>query len=254
MFALSSVMSAVASVIVVSAVPLVVAWVLPADEATLRRTVRWLVCFAIGALLGAAFLHLIPEALSPPNDARAASVIVLGGFLAFFVLERYLWGHQHDLTAMGRARLPPLAALNLLGDGAHNFVDGMAIAAAYVTDRSLGVATTVAVLLHEVPQEIGDFGILLHAGLERRRAMWWNFLSGLIAVVGAAVVLVIGRHIAGFAVGLVPFSAGGFLYIAAADLIPQLREEGGARQDGSPLVAIPLGIALTSVPLLLHIG
>lgn len=247
--------SALASVLVVSAVPLVVGWFLPTDEATLRRVVRWLVCFAIGALLGAAFLHLIPEALAEPGGSpRTASATVLGGFLTFFLLERYLWSHHHDLATARGVAVPPLAALNLVGDGAHNFVDGMAIAAAYATDASLGVATTVAVLLHELPQEIGDYGILLHAGLDRRRAMTWNFVSGLIAIVGAGVVLVTRPHVDGFAAGLIPFSAGGFLYIAAADLIPQLREETPGAGGGAPLLAIPLGIALTALPLLLRIG
>lgn len=246
--------SALASVLLVSAVPLVVAWFLPTDEAALTRLVRWLVCFAIGALLGAAFLHLIPEALARPNDGRTASAIVLTGFLAFFVLERYLWSHQHDIAASRRVSMPPLAALNLLGDGAHNFVDGIAIAAAYMTDSSLGVATTVAVLMHELPQEIGDYGIMLHAGLERRRAVSWNFVSGLIAVLGAVVGLMAGRHAVGFSASLVPFSAGGFVYIAAADLIPQLREAGTDAQGGASLLAIPLGIALTALPLLVRIG
>jgi zinc and cadmium transporter len=250
----SPALAAVASVLVVSAVPLAVGWFLPTDEAALRRVVRWLVCSAIGALLGAAFLHLIPEALAEPGGARTASAVALGGFLTFFLLERYLWSHHHDPTDAGRMNVPPLAALNLMGDGAHNFVDGMAIAAAYTTDPSLGLATTVAVLLHELPQEIGDYGILLHAGLERRRAMSWNFVSGLIAVVGTAVVLLTRGHVDGFAAALIPFSAGGFIYIAAADLIPQLREETGPVQGGAPLLAIPLGIVLSALPLLLHIG
>ena len=237
-----------------SAVPLVVGSFLPVDADALRRLVRWLVAFAIGALLGAAFLHLIPEAFSHGASTRAVSAVVLGGFLAFFVLERYLWSHQHDSAAARRIPVPPLAALNLIGDGAHNFVDGMAIAAAYVTDPSLGIATTVAVLLHELPQEIGDYGVLLQSGLERRHAMWWNFASGLTALIGAAGVLAAGGHVSEVAAWLVPFSAGGFVYIAAADLIPHLREAHGPGRGGAPLIAIPLGIALTSVPLLIRAG
>lgn len=249
----SPVVLALVSVLFVSAVPVVVALLLPRDPAALRRLIRWLVCFAVGALLGASFLHLIPEALSEPRSARATLAIVLGGFLAFFVLERYLWAHQHDLSATPRPGLPPLARLNILGDGAHNVVDGMAIAAAYLTSPSLGVMTSIAVLLHEVPQEIGDYGILLHVGLERRRAVAWNVASGLAAFVGAVAVLTIGPHVSGLARSLVPFAAGGFVYIAAADLIPQLREESGAAQSSTPLVAIPLGIALTLAPVLFRI-
>ena len=238
------------SVFLVSAVPLLVGALLPADEVAVHRRIRWLVCFAIGALLGAAFLHMLPEAFARHDAVRMTAAVTLGGFLMFFVLERYLWAHQHDAAPVTRMRMPPLAALNLLGDGAHNLVDGMAIAAAYLTATSLGIATTVAVLLHELPQEVGDYGVLLHAGLDRRRAVGWNVASGLIALVGALVVLATGRIFGGLAEWLVPFSAGGFIYIAAADLIPQLREDGGQAPGSAPLSAIPLGIALTSLALL----
>jgi zinc and cadmium transporter len=241
------------SVLVVSTVPLLVARLLPADDAALQRVVRWLVCFAVGALLGAAFLHLVPEALANGDDVRSSAGVLLAGFFVFFLLERYLWTHQHDI-GQARGRLPPLAALNLVGDGAHNLIDGMAIAAAYAADRSLGVMTTVAVLLHEVPQEIGDYGVLLQAGLPRRRAMECNLASGLIALVGAAVVLLVRPFVAGMVGFLVPFAAGGFIYIAAADLIPQLKDQAHLVGEGKLLLGIALGIAVTSIPLLFSLG
>lgn len=240
---------ALLSVLAVSAIPLILALLLPHDERLLRRLVRWLVCFAVGALLGAAFLHLIPEAIAHNEDWLPAAATVLIGFLSFFVLERHLWTHQHAIGAR-RAGLPPLAALNVFGDGAHNLVDGMAIAAAYLADPSLGLTTTVAVLLHEVPQEIGDYGVLLHAGLTRRRAIGVNLLSAIVALLGAMIVLLAGPSITGLSEGIVPFSAGGFIYIAAADLIPQLKEEPQATHTGWLLLAITLGILITSLPLL----
>jgi len=250
------VVSALASVLLVSAVPLFVALGLPRGEAELHRIVYRLVGFASGALLGAAFLHLIPESLADERIAGAAPALILAGFFGFFILERTLWAHQHEVSGNARHGLPPLAALNVLGDAAHNAVDGMAIAAAYLTSPALGLTTTLAVLLHEVPQEVGDYGILLHAGLPRRRAILWNLLSALSAVAGAAIVLIIGQRVAELAAAIVPIAAGGFIYIAAVDLIPQLRgasttEVATALDTARLLLVIGLGILLTSLPLLL---
>jgi zinc and cadmium transporter len=243
------------SVLIVSAVPLLVAMVLPRGEAELRRIVERLIGFASGALLGAAFLHLLPESFADERVAAIAPALVLTGFFGFFILERTVWAHQHEVTGTARHGLPPLALLNVLGDGAHNAVDGVAIAAAYLTSSSLGLTMTLAVMLHEVPQEVGDYGILLHAGLSRRQAILWNLVSAMCAVAGAAVVLVVGLRLAELAAVIVPVAAGGFIYIAAVDLIPQLRGEsaiGTATAFGTArlLLVIGLGIVLTSLPLL----
>jgi zinc and cadmium transporter len=236
-------------------VPLIVAVALPSEATALRRIVQRLIGFASGALLGAAFLHLIPESLADARIATAAPWLVLAGFFGFFILERTLWAHQHELSGSVRHGLPPLATLNVLGDAAHNAVDGMAIAAAFLTSPSLGLTTSLAVLLHEVPQEVGDYGILLHAGLPRRRAILWNLLSAFSAVLGAVIVLVVGRRVAELAAAIVPVAAGGFIYIAAVDLIPRLRDESAvdtasALGTARLLLVIAAGIALTSLPLL----
>jgi zinc and cadmium transporter len=247
------------SVLIVSAVPLFVAVALPRGEAELRKIVGRLIGFASGAMLGAAFLHMLPESFADERVAGIAPALVLTGFFGFFILERTLWAHQHDVAGSARHGLPALAMLNVLGDAAHNAVDGMAIAAAYLTGPALGFTTALAVLLHEVPQEVGDYGILLHAGLSRRRAILWNLASALSAVAGAAMVLIVGQRLDDLAAVIVPFAAGGFIYIAAVDLIPQLREEsvaGTASALGTArlLFAIGMGIALTSLPLLLGHG
>jgi len=243
------------AVTVVSAVPLLVAVVLPSAEASLRGLVRRLIAFASGALLGAAFLHLIPESLADERVSAASPWLVLAGFFGFFLLERTLWAHQHEVASDVRHGLPPLAMLNVLGDAAHNAVDGMAIAAAFLTSTPLGLTTSLAVVLHEVPQEVGDYGILLHSGLTRRRAIQWNLVSAVSAVLGAIVVLLLGQRLISLAAAIVPFAAGGFIYIAAVDLIPQLR---GESEAGAPSAAgtvrllglIAVGIALTALPLL----
>lgn len=240
------------SVALVSAVPLAVAAALPRDEALLRRVTWWLVAFASGALLGAALLHLIPEAVHRQVDGTFAGGLVLAGFFGFFFLERHLWRHQHG-SRRGRLRdLPPLASLNLVGDAVHNLVDGMVIAAAYLGDVSLGLTATLAVLLHEVPQEIGDYGILLHAGLSRSRAIAWNLASAVSAFAGAVAVLLIGTRVAGVADALVPAAAGGFLYIGAADLIPQLKGDADEGDGSAPFVPLICGVLLTALPLLLE--
>lgn len=203
-----------------------------------------LVAFAAGTLLGDAFLHLLPEAIAerggfPPETAA----LVLGGFLAFFLLEAGLrWGHAHGEEAHPHAAgssIAPFAWTNLAGDGIHNFVDGVLIGAAYLVDTGLGVATTIAVAAHEIPQELGDFAVLLKAGLKPRRALLYNLGSALLALVGAALVLALPVSSETLARYAVPLIAGGFLYIAAADLVPELHHHADSRRY-VPLILLGL--------------
>jgi zinc and cadmium transporter len=166
------------SIAAVSAIPLIAAAVL-AGRSRLHTATLYLTSFAIGALLGTAFIHLIPEAYATLGPGSRVPLLVLGGFFGFFVLEKFLWAHSSHADPAGGSRMPPLATLNLVGDGVHNFVDGMVVAAAYTASGTLGIATTVAVVLHEVPQELGDVGVLLFAGLSIRRVALYNFVSGL---------------------------------------------------------------------------
>jgi zinc and cadmium transporter len=243
---------ALLSVAIVSAIPPVVAVTLPRGD-SLKRVVRWLVGFATGALLGTAFLHLIPDAFT--GSAReSAGLLLLAGFFAFFLIERYVWRHRHGAPRDSRTPLPALATINLIGDALHNALDGMAIAAAFIVRPSLGVATTMAVVLHELPQEVGDFGILLHAGLTRNRALFWNVLSALAAFVGAVLVLLVGTRLVSFAAALIPVTAGGFLYIAASDLVPELKGNDAGRHTGTLLIAIGAGVLLSALPLWLGNG
>jgi zinc and cadmium transporter len=249
-----AVLPTLAAIALVSSIPLVVAVVLPREPASLQRIVRLLVAFAAGALLGAAFLHILPESFAQAASPGLAGGLALVGFLAFFVLERHLWRHRHGDVHTNENELPPLAALNVLGDAVHNVIDGMAIGAAFLTSPSLGVATSVAVALHEVPQEIGDYGVLLHAGLSRRRAIGWNLVSALAAFVGGVLVLLVGSYVAHLSATLLPIAGGGFIYIAASDLVPELMTGSGKERSVALLLAMLLGIAVTFVPLLLAIG
>lgn len=242
--------SIAASILVVSAIPLVVVALLPREQRRLQRMLAYLVSFAVGALLGSALLHLIPEAQRRIGTGPRTGLAVLAGFLGFFLLERFLWHHGHSAPQRERLPFPPLAALNVLGDAAHNFMDGMAIAASYLAAPALGVSTTIAVVLHEVPQELGDYGVLLFAGLPVRRAVRYNLASAAFAFAGGALVLAAGPAIGATADYLLPVTAGSFLYIAASDLLPELQRARSPAGTLRQLLAILAGIGVMLLPLL----
>jgi zinc and cadmium transporter len=192
------------------------------------KLVPWLVNYAVGTLLGVALLALLPEALQALSPRRVFETL-LGGIILFFVLEKLvLWRHCHtnDCEVHGTG-----ASLILIGDAFHNFVDGAMIGAAVLTSVPLGVSTAIAVATHEVPQEVGDFAVLLHAGYSRRRALLLNVLSGVSAILGAALAVLLVDAMPTLKPYLLCIAASSFLYIAMADLIPDLhsgRIEGGA--------------------------
>jgi len=243
-------MTAVALVSVISVTGIIT---LAVNRRWLKRLTLLLVSFAVGALLGDAFLHLLPEAYGHFGFTIGAAVYVLVGLFAFFALEKFLrWRHCHDVAcefhmgerATADGRLHPVVKMVLVGDAAHNFLDGMVLAAAWVAAPPVGLATTVAIILHEIPQEFGDFGVLIFGGLSVRRALAYNFLSALGAFAGAAAVLVAGRYVAGLAPLLVPLTAGGFIYIAGADLIPELQHDVGLGKALVQIFAAAAGIAV----------
>ncbi|MFB6294869.1 MAG: ZIP family metal transporter, partial [Candidatus Nanohaloarchaea archaeon] len=166
----------------------------------------------------------------------------LSGIVVFFMVEKYIhWHHHHFREEDCPECVEPWTYMVLLGDGLHNFIDGLVIAAAYLTSIGLGVATTVAVLLHEIPQEIGDFGVLVHGGFSVRRALFYNFLSAVTAVIGAATVVLLADGM-GLRQVLVPFAAGGFIYIAGSDLIPEFKEETDVTRSTVQMATFLLGI------------
>jgi zinc and cadmium transporter len=236
------------SVAAVSLVSLLGVLTLSLNEARLRGLAAILVSFAVGALLGDAFIHLIPESLANGDGSLRASLLILGGMLVFFVVEKLLrhWhGPLHAQHHPGSIARPALAGINIIGDAIHNFIDGVLIAGSYLVSPALGVTTTAAVLLHEIPQELGDFGILIHSGLGVRRAALLNLASASAAVLGTVVALIAGS-VMGEAVPavLVPVTAGGFVYIAAADLIPELQHDRTVRALVVQASLIALGIGV----------
>lgn len=240
------------SVVLVSLVSLVGLATLSLRRERIHRLATALVSFAVGALLGDAFIHLIPETFAGQASPLKPSLLTLGGILLFFLLEKFL-RHRHGLLHRHQhpeeGERPALAAINVIGDAIHNFIDGVLIGASYLVSPSLGISTTVAVLLHEIPQELGDFGILLHSGLSVRKALLLNFASASVAVLGTVTALAAGA-LAGTLVTsiLVPLTAGGFVYLAAADLIPELQHDQTLR--GGLLQASLISSGITVMALL----
>ncbi len=232
---------AILSVVVVSLISLLGVFALSIKEDLLKRYVYILVSLAVGALLGDVFIHLIPEALEISSDTTTTALLIIGGILAFFVIEKFLhWHHHDDDTAHNHVH--PVGKLILISDGVHNLIDGIIIGAAYLVSIEVGIATTLAVILHEIPQEIGDFGVLLHAGYSKKKALWFNFLSALCAIVGVVIVLVLGASSEAFTNSILPIAAGGFIYVAMADLIPELQKTKSGKQSIYQILALVLGV------------
>jgi zinc and cadmium transporter len=256
---------ALASVTVVSLVSLVGVFTLSLSAERLNRAMFLLVAFAVGAMLGGALLHLIPRAFELIGNGPKTGALVLAGIVGFFGLEQFLhWRHHHDVPHLGdeaggarhahhhAPRVQPFAMMNLVGDAAHNLLDGMLIAAAYLVSIPTGLVTTAAVMLHEIPQEIGDFGVLVYGGMKPKRALLYNFLSGLFGLAGAVISLGLGATVTGYEAVLLPVTAGAFLYVAGSDLIPELHEHHSypVSKALAQLVMIGLGVGLIALGLL----
>ncbi|MCS7115303.1 MAG: ZIP family metal transporter [Nitrososphaerota archaeon] len=229
-----------ASVIVVSLVAFVGIIFVGLNEGLLKNITTTLVGFASGTLLGGAFFHLLPEALTSEGDSTIIFGYVIAGIVAFFTLEKFFyWRHCHEKECPTHT----FVYLNIIGDGIHNFIDGMVIAATFLVSFDLGFATTLAVVFHEIPQEIGDFGILVYGGMSKKRALTFNFVSAVTAVAGALTTYFLA-YLRSVEALLVPLAAGGFIYIAATDLMPELHKKLHARESLIQLIALLIGIGL----------
>lgn len=239
------------SVFIVSLISLIGVFSLAIKEEKLKKVLLFLVSFSAGALLGGAVFHLLPEAVEEMGFAKKLSFCFLGGIIVFFILEKFIrWRHCHIPTSENHPH--PVSYMNLIGDAFHNFLDGTIIAAAYLVNFSLGLTTTLAVIFHEIPQEIGDFGVLIHGGFNKKRALLFNFTSALFAVLGCLATFLINDFVSGLSWLLVPFTAGGFIYIAGSDLIPELHRETSVKKSFWQLSALLLGVGLMFVLTLLE--
>lgn len=215
--------------------------VLLVRDATRVRLVSWLVSYAVGTLLGASLLHLLPEALAglPPTGALGSLLV---GILTFFVLEKLvIWRHCHEPDECSVHSTA--ASLVIIGDAFHTFIDGAIIGAAVMTSIPLGISTAIAAATHEIPQELGDFAILLNAGYTRRQAMVLNLLSGTAGIVGAVVVFFAVSALPLLLPYLIAFAAGSFLYVAMSDLIPDLHRNSRETHPVRQTLLIAAGIA-----------
>jgi zinc and cadmium transporter len=213
----------------------------------LKKAFVYMVSFAAGGLFGDVFLHLIPEMVGETGFLTTSSIVIILGILSSFAVERFLqWRHCHIPTSDEHPH--SFAYMNLFGDAVHNLIDGLIVGGSYIASIPLGIATTIAVIFHEVPQELGDFCVLVYGGFNKGKALTFNFLTALTAVLGAIIAFVIGSAIEGFVPLLIPFAAGNFIYIAGSDLIPELRKDTPEpRKSALQMASIILGI----VPMLL---
>jgi zinc and cadmium transporter len=212
------------------------------NDKKLKKIFVYLVSFAVGGLFGDVFLHLMPEISEEIGLGITASLIILAGILSSFIIERFMqWRHCHIPTSDSHPH--SFAYMNLFGDGIHNLIDGLIVGASYVASIPLGIATTIAVIFHEIPQEMGDFGVLVYGGFTKRKALFYNFLTALTAVAGAIVALSLGSMVHGVVPFLLPFAAGNFIYIAGSDLIPELRKDNPEpKKSALQMVSLILGV------------
>jgi zinc and cadmium transporter len=239
------------SVILVSLISLIGIFTLFLNKDMPKKMLLFLISFSVGGLFGDAFIHLLPESFEKLGANLTTSLYIVIGILIFFVLEKFIrWRHCH-FTAPEECQRP-VAAMNLVGDSVHNLIDGMLIGASYTVSIPIGISTTLAIILHEIPQELGEFGVLVHSGLSVKKAIVLNFLSALTPILGAIISLFAGSHIEGYSSILLPITAGGFIYIAGSDLIPELQHECKLSTSVLQFISIILGVGIMALLVLLE--
>ena len=230
----------VGSGLLMSTIALVGSVTLVLKEATLQKIILPLVAFAAGSLIGGAFFFMIPAGMEKIPDTTVLFLWLLTGFTLFFALEQIL--HWHHCNRAKASCKQPLTYLILIGDGLHNFIGGLAIAGVFLVDIRLGIMAWLAAAAHEVPQELGDFGVLIHGGWRKSAALLFNFLSGLTFLLGGLV-----AYAASFTIDvafLIPFAAGNFIYIGASDLVPEVAKHEDPKKNFINLVSFVFGVSL----------
>lgn len=212
-------------------------------RAWLNKIVVFLVSLSAGSLLGGAFLHLLPES-AESLEPEALFGIFLVSFVCFLVIEKIIhWRHCHSTDC----EVHPFGYMNLVGDSIHNFIDGLVIAGAFMVDIKVGIATTIAVALHEIPQEIGDYGVLIYSGMKHVKALIYNYLVSSTVVLGGIVGYFAFQNTQAILPYLLPIAAGGFVYIAASDLVPEIKKETSTKKSIISVSIFVAGILLMYV-------
>ena len=239
---------AVGASIAVSLISLIGIFSLLFREGWFNKILILLIGFSAGGLIGGAFLHLLPEALEQ-GEAQAIFPYLILGFISFFILEKYLhWRHCHE----GVCTVHAFTYLNLIGDGIHNFSDGLVIGASFLVSIRFGIITALVIILHEIPQEIGDFGVLVYGGFSKLKALYYNFVIALTCILGTVIGYFISADMRNFSSFLLPFTAGGFIYIAACDLVPELHKESSLKRSTFSLLAFSCGILFIYIARLMN--
>jgi len=234
----------IGSVIIISLISLIGIATLWLKEQQLKKILLYMVSFSVGALFGDAFIHLIPEAIEETGFELSISLCILFGILFSFIVEKFLrWRHCHIPTSSKHPH--SFAYMNLFGDAIHNLIDGLIIGGSYIVNIQVGIATTLAVIFHEIPQELGDFGVLVHGGFSKKKALCLNLLTALTAIIGTIIALMFGSNLEGFTPLLLSFAAGNFIYIAGSDLIPEIRkDEANLKKSIIQTISIILGVCM----------
>lgn len=234
---------AFASVTFVSLLSLLGVFTLGIKEKLLRKILIYFVSFSAGALFGDAFIHLIPEVYREGTTAYT-SLYFLSGILISFLIEKVIyWSENHASSILG-SKIKHFVFMILFGDGVHNFIDGLAIGASFLVSVPVGIATSIAIILHEIPHEIGDFAALVHGGMNKKQAIFYNFVSGLTAVLGTLFALTLDQYISGINNYLIPFAAANLIYIAGTNLIPELHKETQLKKSLIQIFTFVLGIVI----------
>jgi len=213
-------------------------------EKLLNKMLLILVSLSAGALIGGAFLHLLPEAVESVPEENILNVFIFSiiGFSVFLILEQCIRWHHHHSTR--HPDIAPFSYLILISDAIHNFIDGLIIAASFAISFEIGIVTTLAVALHEIPQEIGDFGVLVYGGFKKNKALFLNFISAITVVFGGMVGFLVSEKIGESVIFLLPFAAGNFIYIASADLIPEIKQKKEPKKSFINFIIFFIGIML----------
>lgn len=234
---------ALLSTFVVSAISLIGVSLLAIKSDRLQQVLSLLICFSVGAMLGNAFFHLVPESYIHIESPRLTSWLILGGFMLFFVIEELLHTHQ-SANPDDSPKVKPYGYLSLYADSIHNFTDGILIGAAWMFSVEMGLATTIAVILHEIPHEISEFGILLKAGFTKGKALLYNFLVATTAILGTVIALWFGHEVEHFSIYVLPVAAGGFIYLAATSLLPEVLKNSQRKNWILYSILVLLGLVL----------
>lgn len=239
------------SVFIVSLISFIGLFTIGMKTEKLRKFLIYTISFSAGALFGDAFIHLLPEAVEEKGFTLITSISIITGIGIFFVLEKVVhWQHCH--MPITKEHIHPFAIMNLVGDSFHNFLDGLIIGVSYLVSIPVGIATTIAVGLHEIPQEIGDFGVLLHGGFSKSKALLVNFMTALTAVLGAVTALIVSSYVESLETILVPIAVGGFIYIAGSDLIPELHKDVGLKKAILQIITFAIGVGVMVLLLILE--